>query len=354
MNISSWFRNIYKYTSNDDNDNNDNTISVEKNDSDKYILYPGKNTVKSILDECGIVIIPNVLNKSECDEMFNGTWNFFEYITSEWDIPIDRNNKSTWSGLLDLKPNGNMMYQKWNIAHSQHLWNIRTNIKVVNIFAEFWNVKPEELLVSFDGMSFLPPPEETGFGWSDDNYWFHLDQTITKPYFDGIQSWVTACDVDDGDATLLFYEGSHKLIDNFVKQFGTRTKSDWFLLKKEEEQFFKSKCEVKSIKCPAGSLVIWDSRTVHCAMGPIKTRPNKNFRCISYLSYVPKSLCDKETIGKKISGFYNLYTSNHYANRSTFFPTMPNEYDGYYIDELINPINPPILNSLGKSLVGII
>jgi|LauGreSBDMM110SN_4_FD.fasta_scaffold07016_2 ectoine hydroxylase-related dioxygenase (phytanoyl-CoA dioxygenase family) len=321
---------------------------------EKYVSSHEKESIKSVLDQYGIVIIPNILNEKECKEMLNGTWNFFEYVTNQWETPIDRNKINTWKYLLDLKPNMDMMYQKWNIGHSQHLWDIRTNMKVVNIFADFWNVKPENLLVSFDGMSFLPPPEYTNFGWSDSKTWFHLDQTITKPYFDGIQSWITGYDVDDGDSTLIFYEGSHKLINNFVKQFGIRTKSDWFLLKKEEENFFKLNCEMKAIKCPAGSLVIWDSRLVHCAMGPIKNRKNRNFRCISYLSYAPKSLCDNETINKKIEGFTNLYTSNHYANRSTFFSTIPNEYELYELEDLITQIDPPVLNSLGKSLVGII
>ena len=323
-------------------------------DYNKYKSTSNAESIKSVLNKYGIVIIPNILNNLEIEKMKSGTWDFFEHLTSIWENKIDRNNSHTWKSLIDLHPNNYMMYQKWNIGHSQHLWDIRSNPKIVKIFSDIWNVSPEELLVSFDGMSFLPPPEKTNFGWSDNISWFHLDQSVTKPHFDGLQGWITAYDVDEGDASLVFYEKSHELINEFVEKFGIRTKSDWFLLKKEEEEFFNLRCEKKAVRCPEGSLVIWDSRLVHCAMGPIEGRERDNFRCISYLSYSPKSMCDQETIRKKIIGFENMETSNHYANRSTFFPTLPHEYDNYSIDELVTPINKPILTDLGKSLIGYI
>ena len=346
---------------------------------EKYKAYDAES-VKTLLDKYGIVIIPNVLNKEEQLNMMNGMWDMFEHLTQNWtkssnkdaslleqadrypldlltssrddDYRIKRYDKNSWLSLFDLEPTNNMMYQKWNIGHAQHLWDLRMNIKIVNIFADIWDVKPEELLVSFDGLSFLPPPEETDIGWSDGNTWFHLDQTVTKPYFDGIQGWITGVDVEEGDGSLLFYEGSHKLIDNFVEHFGIRTKSDWVLLKEDEDEFFKDRCEMKAIKCPAGSLVIWDSRTVHCGMGPIKDRKNNNFRCISYLSYSPRSKCDEGILKEKIIGFNKMKTSNHYANRATFFQTLSNKYSKYDINELVTPLEKPVLNELGKCLVG--
>jgi hypothetical protein len=109
---------------------------------------------------------------------------------------------------------------------------------------------------------------------------------------------------------------------------------------------------MKAIKCPAGSLVIWDSRTVHCAMGPIKDRKNDNFRCISYLSYSPRSTSNEGILKEKIEGFNKMKTSNHYANRSTFFPTLAYKFSKYDINELVTQLEKPVLNELGKSLVG--
>jgi hypothetical protein len=87
-------------------------------------------------------------------------------------------------------------------------------------------------------------------------------------------------------------------------------------------------------------------------MGPIKDRKNDNFRCISYLSYSPRNKCDERILKEKIEGFNKMKTSNHYANRATFFQTLSNKYSKYNINELVTPLEKPVLNDLGKCLVG--
>jgi hypothetical protein len=310
--------------------------------------------IKETLKKEGIVIIPNVLDKKECEAMFNGMWDFFEHITSEWVFPIYRDNPDTWHLFKELEPTNAMMYQAWNVGHAQHLWDIRTNMKIVNIWAELWNVKPTDLLVSFDGLSWLPPFELTKkkIELPRIKYWFHLDQTILKPEFEGLQGWVTGVDVEPGDATLVYYQNSHLMTQELVNTFGIRTKSDWYPLNQKENDFYKSNCNIKEVYCPAGSLVIWDSRLVHCNKGPDINRLNPNFRCISYISYAPKYMANEEIIREKINGFENLLTSNHYSNRSTFFPSITYSYDNYLIDDIITPIKPPIINNIGKSLIG--
>jgi len=69
---------------------------------------------------------------------------------------------------------------------------------------------------------------------------------------------------------------------------------------------------------------------------------------------MPKSISDLDTINKRISEFLDMKTSNHYANRATFFPKIPRDWvaEGYYLEDLIKPIPKPVLNELGKSLIG--
>ena len=57
-----------------------------------------------------------------------------------------------------------MLFQHWNIGHAQVVWDLRQKRKIAQIFSTLWNVPIEELLVSFDGLSFHPPPEETKRG----------------------------------------------------------------------------------------------------------------------------------------------------------------------------------------------
>lgn len=301
--------------------------------------------LKETLEKYGVAIIPNLINDIECYKMLSGTWNFFEHITSSWDEPIDQYDVDTWDLLFELDPNFNMLYSKWNVGHSQHSWDLRQNPKIVDIFAKFWNTEQNDLLVSFDGLSFLPPPEFTWVGYDNQTEpWFHIDQSITRPNFEGIQSFITALDVNEKDATLCVYEGSHKLVDEFVDEFGIRTSSDWYVMNEKEIKFISDRCDKRAIKCPRGSLVVWDSRLVHCGMGVLEERDRPNFRCINYLSYMPRSSALESVIEKRINGFENLLTSNHYANRATFFQSGQEDY--------ITKIDKPILTELGKRLVG--
>jgi len=60
-------------------------------------------------------------------------------------------------------------------------------------------------------------------------------------------------------------ESSNNFHEEFAKKFNITNKSDWYKLNKEETQFYLEKdCLYKKIKCPKGSLVFWDSRTIHC------------------------------------------------------------------------------------------
>ena len=67
---------------------------------EKYVTT--KENLKETLAEYGVAIIPSVLNEDECDKMVSGQWDFFEHITKDWAIPIDRNNEASWRGFYKL------------------------------------------------------------------------------------------------------------------------------------------------------------------------------------------------------------------------------------------------------------
>lgn len=177
--------------------------------------------LKETLDKYGVAIIPGVLNEEECTNMLSGMWDYIEHITSEWVAPhkpVNRNDKSTWREFYKLLPLHSMLMQHFGVGHSQVSWTLRENPKIVDIFAKLWNVKPEELLVSFDGMSFGMPPEDTNKGYfrpqisgefkdtlleTIGKSWLHTDQSYTTNDHMCVQSWVTCLDVKDGDATLM-------------------------------------------------------------------------------------------------------------------------------------------------------
>ena len=309
-----------------------------------------QDNILKTLNKYGVAIIPSLLNETEINNMNNGMWDYLEYITSNFDSPINRNNKATWKSFYSLYPMHSMLIQHWSIGHAQHVWDLRQNPKVVDIFAKIWDCNREDLLTSFDASSFHFPPEDTNRGYYR-NPWLHCDQSFTRNNFECAQSWITGYDVHEDDATLLFLEKSNLYHEDFKNHFNIDKKDDWYQLKEEEIKFYKDKgCTEKRISCPAGSMVLWDSRTIHCGSEPIKGRQHKTFRNVSYICMMPRDKATKANIDKKIKAFDNLRTTTHWANRTKLFSKMPRTYGGPIPN--VKQINPPVLTELGKKLAG--
>jgi len=316
---------------------------------DKYICT--KETLRQTIDLYGVAIIPNVVSEEECNNMVNQIWDFFEHISQTWELPINRNNTESWSGFYDLFPLHSMLIQHWNIGHAQASWTVRQNIKIVEIFAYFWGCSVNDLLVSFDGLSFNLPPETTKKGWNRGNTWYHTDQSYTSNDFKCIQSFITGIDINEYDATLSVLEGSNKYHHNFKDEFNITDKDDWYKLTKEQEEFYYNKgCTIKNIKCPKGSLVFWDSRTIHCGIEANKKRTMPNIRAVIYLCYMPRSLCNQANLKKKQKAFNENRTTNHYPCKIKLFSKHPRTYGGIIPE--ITPIESPIVDELGKKLSG--
>jgi hypothetical protein len=315
----------------------------------KYIT--DKQNLKKTIEEYGVAIIPNVLNEIECQNIIAGIWNFFEHITKYWENPINRLDENSWKNFYELFPMHSMLFQHWNIGQSQVCWDVRQNEKLLDIYSEFWNCNSNELLVSFDGLSFNIPPEITNRGWNKNNCWLHCDQSFANNNFKCIQSWITALDINENDATLSFLEKSHKFHEDFAKEFKITDKSDWYKLNNIEKEFYYNKeCYYKKIKCPKGSLVLWDSRTIHCGSEALRGRDKPNFRAIIYICYMPRNLSTKKDLEKKQKAFQELRMTTHWPCKIKLFPKNPRTY-GKKISE-INKIDPPVLKEIGYKLAG--
>jgi len=310
-----------------------------------------KNNFKSVLEEFGVAIIPNILDNEESDEIINGIWDFLEHISQPWDKPINRNDKESWKEFFELYPMHSMLLKNWNIGHAHISWKIRQNPKILEIFSILWNVKPEELLVSFDSLSFHIPPEITKRGWFKDNLWLHSDQSFTDNRFKCVQAWVTGLDVNENDGTLAFLEKSHNFHEDFGRDFEIKDKKDWYKLDNIElEYYLNNECELKKIKCPKGSLVLWDSRTIHCGIQPNKQRTAPNFRAIIYLCYQPRIFANKKQLEKKIKAFEELRTTSHWPCNIKLNSKNPQTYGNLLRNYAM--INIPILEEIGYKLAG--
>ncbi len=323
----------------------------------EYVKYVCDNAseVRAMLEQHGVAIMPSILTKEECEQMKNGMWDYLETITKNFDVPIDRNNVNTWSQFKLLWPKHSMLLQQWSIGHAQFMWDLRQNPKILEVFSTLWEV--EDLLVSFDGASFHLPPETVGSGWCrQNNKWLHSDQCFLRNEFECVQSWVTAYDVNPGDATLTFLEGSNKLHQAFRESKGEDTAGlkkagDWYKLDTQEELDFYGVCTQKCISCPAGSIVLWDSRTIHSGMEALKTREKPNTRCVAYLCYTPRELAKPAILNKKIKAFNELRTTNHWPHKPKLFPKTPRTY-GQALAPIAQIDAPAGITEVGRRLIG--
>ena len=317
---------------------------------ERYIA--SKDNVVEVLNNYGVAIIPNILNEDECKEMNEGMWSTLENLTQTWEKPIKRDNSETWREMAKLYPKHSMLIQNWSIGHAQYIWNIRQNPKVVEIFAKIWKCEKEDLLVSFDAVSYHLPPETTKLGWYRGRDWYHSDQSYLDSKFKCVQGWVTGYDVNEGDASLSFLESSNDYHKDFQERFKTTEKDDWYKLNENETDFYinDKTCLPKRIKCPKGSLVLWDSRTIHCGSEALKTREKPNFRNVAYVCYEPRERCTDKNLIKKQKAFEELRMTSHWPCKVKLFPKNPRTYGGPIYE--VSQLPKPQLSELGKKLAG--
>jgi hypothetical protein len=296
---------------------------------EKYLT--NKENIKITIEKYGVAICP-ILNENECDEMINDKWNLLEYLTSKFESPINRNDKSTYKQILELFPNHKMLLQHWKVGHSELVWKVRQNPKVKEVFTKIWNT--DDLIVSFDGASIYILDKPT----RNQNSWFHVDQSYTRNNFECIQSWINAYDTNEGDATLVILENSNNFHKQFREEFEITDKKDWFKLQNKEqyEFYINNGCLEKKIKCPKGYGVFWDSRTLHCGNPVDKTSPdNFNFRCVVYICMTPRNLANKKELDKRKKAFNELRMTSHWPHKVRLFPKIPQTY-GKKIKEISN------------------
>ena len=310
--------------------------------------------VRSCLDEHGVAILSNILDPSECEALHKGIWNELHTITSDWEEPLDFTNPTSWPGLWRLYPKNSMLLQHQQVGHFQSVWDVRQNPKVAGVFSDFWNVPDTDLLTSMDGISVHLPSEQTGRGWARRSP-YHCDQSFTKHSLETVQGWVTANDIRDGDATLAFLRGSHKFQAQAAERFRDpliTKRQSWNMLSPEMVQWYiEHGCEPQCIRCPAGSLVLWDSRTIHSGREPLKSRSQPNDRCIVYVTMTPRSKASEATLHKRRKAFEERRMTGHHPHAPRLFSVHPWTRGGEL--PVVRDVPEPELTGLGQRLAGL-
>ena len=257
-------------------------------------------TIKSELETKGYVIIPDVLTYEEIDE--------YKKLHKQWRGTIPNHDKFHNS----VDPHG--IYKFCEVGHQRFAWLIRINPKVQAIFKYLWNC--EHLISSFDGSCYIS--KDT---CKIDKLWTHTDQAPNREGLACYQGLVAL--TSNKERTLVVYENSHLMHHLHFKSKGINSSKNWQLIDKDTIDSMKPLKRV--LEVPAGSLVLWDSRTFHQNQ---YGSPNSEERIVQYVCYLPDSH-KKNTLSmktKRLKYFYDRRTTSHWPTPISVNGLQPQTY----------------------------
>ena len=246
---------------------------------------------------------------------------------------------------------------------------------------------PADMLASFDAVCVrekqVPPSRKIP---NSNSTWYHLDQTALSAerigYAHGglrsLQGFFTAEDMPKSGTPLRVYPFSHKHHAAIIAALGSKpSPRNWLKLKpgdhtKIGEATRGEVDEMLYVDAPPGSIVLWDSRTIHMG-GKSETGYEEHDRVVMYIAYQPRSFagrsvrrtkklgCRKEAhkkvMQKRAVAFYERRTTTHLCEGCSVFkpPRWTNKAPDTAKEFWKSPgkfVPMPVLTEFGKSLVG--
>lgn len=316
------------------------------------------------LDQEGYCVIPDVLSRQETEQLYRRVWH--EFIEKAWP-QCTLADTSNWAESFPMHNQHGVFAGP--AGQIQVMWDLRQDSRIVDIFAKIWNTN--DLIVSMDGLSIMCPPE---IRQGNVVPWPHVDQKSaqsegvvsesqlkSKPFC--IQGQFLFEDSFDGDGGFYCIPKSHLKFE----EFAARLEAIDAILDREvrkqaravvlDELMSDPSC-VRHITAKRGSLILWDSRTVHWNQHASADRPSctpPKVRMVGYLCYVPKSRMTEKCRARREEAFTTRTATTHYPAFFAIRPSLgfaPKELEKYLEDP--GYIHPEIsLTPLGESVLGI-
>ena len=256
--------------------------------------------IKQELLENGYCVVPNVLSTKEIDEAKQLFYN--------WQKTIPNHDKM--HNLVD--PHG--IYKFHEVGHQEHAWFIRTRPQIIDIYKKLWET--DEVIVSFDGSCYIEKAHN-----KKDNIWTHTDQDPNSGGLQCYQGFVSL--TDNKERTLVVYEGSHNYHQQYFEERNIQSSKKWQLI--DHGKLEEMSATRRVLEIPAGSLVLWDSRTFHQNQ---YGKPYLEERIVQYVCYLPKShpKNTKAQTKKRLKYFEERRTTSHWPCPITVNGCQPQTY----------------------------
>jgi hypothetical protein len=310
----------------------------------KYDAFT-KEDVKANVESWGVA----VLKKAVPIEKVTATRKALLRNMGKLNPKFDPEDSSTWeSALKDGEPLHGGLFQYGGLTHTSELHELRADQNILDTMAHLYETAATELVASWDGV-FVGGEKHNP---KKSNFSLHCDQRYGDPTpgkgpMEGMkvyQSWVNLNDYRGkiGDASLRVLARGHDFHGSYYSTFGylfdDKTKSrDWHVICRgdkpnDQYQFYIDQgCDDVVLVTDPGDLVVWESCTPHSGVGYDEELGGHPFRCVAYISYLPRSVCPKASFKKRHEAIFNKdsqyygRTWSHYADMRHVFPRWPSQ-----------------------------
>ncbi|KAJ3048211.1 hypothetical protein HK097_010771 [Rhizophlyctis rosea] len=297
--------------------------------------------LKKSLAENGYAVV-KVMEEETATQRFHEFWDWLEGLGSG----IDRTKPETWDKKENWPDSIFGMLNSYGIGQADFVWKCRTEPNVLKAFATIWNVPPEDLLSSFDGACLYPSPNDIvpsptstspppefdpsktplppiqGSNELEDGHiqlWAHADQSPAEPGFLCIQGQlVLRSNLNPADGGLILYPNTHTIA--WKDRYPNSTKYSTHYYRPPNDVPETQPSEAHVCRVPAGSLILWDSRMIHCNCPPQSTEKGAHTRACTYICMMPRSLATPAVLAERIQLHKKHCTTGHWPHELSVNP----------------------------------
>jgi len=262
-----------------------------------------QQAIRDFLDEHGYVAV-KAINTDEAAVYTQRVWSWIKTINPA----ISETDPSTWAKETSWPNQRDGVFQSYGIGQSELMWRIRCEPGVLAAFQAVWQTK--DLLCSFDGMGMFPAAPNSPFVRDEVILWPHRDEGLHVKERRSVQGLVSLVDNRSAsDGGFVVYPGTH-LID-FSVDYPDGIGKDTYKIPGDDPRMYHGRCpEGILVRVPAGTLIIWDSRTIHCNIPP--SSKSVHHRIALYVTMGRSTSLPPKTRAKVLAR-----RRNYYLNHST-------------------------------------
>lgn len=270
------------------------------------------------LNENGYVVVASVATPDEVTAANALLWEFLEPACR-----MKQFDSSTWTDenfcKIGSTRNGILAYS--GINHSKFLWYIRRLPSVRLAFEQIFSTT--DVITSYDGANIFRPwhaPEAPTYSKTHSG-WYHVDQGKTLRGLNSVQGLVTLTDSNAETGGFCVIPGSHVFHDELVDLAAVGDRNYLAI----PPSFHALADRQILVKCSAGDMILWDSRTIHCnnpsIEDPIHQPADKLLRAVGYVCMTPAEWATDEVIDKRALMFEYGIGSTHWPHLVPFSVT---------------------------------